>query len=304
MTVRLIAAALLISSAVLSAQPPVPPPVAANVAPRTLSQTWSARVSSARTIDELTVVLAEAYRTFYSSDDDAVPDLHGKTKGFLTLAKPFVLKKQNTADAHALFSACSLSTLAAVMQLVQARYDRDLRQLREQRDNTQRQIKAARQRICELEMGKGTGKPDSKFSTMESPQIQVSNESRGTVISVSDILFKTDSAALTPDLATSLTKFAEILHSSGEYKVTIEGHTDNRGPEAYNQALSEQRAENVMKFLLEKGIAAGRLSAAGFGMTRPIADNETAAGRKKNRRVDLVVSEAEYGADSTAAGVK
>ena len=72
-------------------------------------------------------------------------------------------------------------------------------------------------------------------------------------------------------------------------KIRVEGHTDNTGDPAYNQALSEARAETVLDYLVTKGVAADRLEARGYGFSRPIADNDTEAGRAKNRRVDFVI---------------
>ncbi len=74
-------------------------------------------------------------------------------------------------------------------------------------------------------------------------------------------------------------------------KVRIEGHTDSRGPEEYNQHLSERRAESVMKHLLGKGVDPKRLEAVGYGEGRPIASNDTDAGREANRRVEFVIVE-------------
>ena len=294
---------LLLSAATIQAQ--LPAPVAAKVAPRTLSYNYTYKVSKAGTVDELSSILSEAFGTLYSVDDDAVPDLYGKAKGYLSTTKPFITKYRNSSRANTLFSACSLTTLAAVLQLVQVRYDRDLRLLQMQRNDAHEKIRLARTRICELEksaLSGGKKEADSKFMEMQSPQIQVNSDSRGTVISVSDILFKTDSASLTPDLAANLTRFAKILLTSADYRVTIEGHTDNRGPEAYNQMLSEQRAQNVLQFLTEQGVAPDRLTAVGYGMSRPIGDNESAAGRKRNRRVDLVVNEEKSANDAAADG--
>lgn len=288
---------LLLYAVTLPAQLPAPRPVTRQDSSPPLSSIYSNRVSRAGTVDELSSILDEAFTTLYIVDDDAVPDLYAEAKGQLVTTRPVIAKLKKKPAANALFSACSLSTLAAVLQMVQARYDRDLRLLYKQRRATQEQIRSARDRICELR-NRGV---DRKFSAMQSPQIQVGSDSRGTVISVSDILFQTDSAGITPELAAGLTRFAEILLTSANYRVIIEGHTDNRGPEEYNQTLSEKRARNVLKFLVGRGVAPDRLSAAGFGMSRPIATNETADGRQRNRRVDLVVQEGEKGTGDAAS---
>jgi OOP family OmpA-OmpF porin len=73
--------------------------------------------------------------------------------------------------------------------------------------------------------------------------------------------------------------------------VRVEGHTDSQGSESYNQALSERRANTVLNYLVSNGIDGDRLSASGFGENSPVADNATAEGRARNRRVDLVVAD-------------
>jgi outer membrane protein OmpA-like peptidoglycan-associated protein len=71
--------------------------------------------------------------------------------------------------------------------------------------------------------------------------------------------------------------------------IQINGHTDSRGTDAYNQELSERRARAVVDYLVQNGIDPGRATSRGFGSTRPVADNQTEAGRQLNRRVEFVV---------------
>jgi len=73
-------------------------------------------------------------------------------------------------------------------------------------------------------------------------------------------------------------------------KLEVEGHTDNVGGDEYNQRLSEQRASAVLDYFVHEGIPTGAVTAKGFGKTQPVASNETATGRQRNRRVELVVS--------------
>jgi outer membrane protein OmpA-like peptidoglycan-associated protein len=72
--------------------------------------------------------------------------------------------------------------------------------------------------------------------------------------------------------------------------VQVEGYTDNVGSEQYNLTLSQQRGDAVRDYLISQGVSAGNITATGYGLTNPIADNATAAGRAQNRRVQLVVS--------------
>ena len=71
--------------------------------------------------------------------------------------------------------------------------------------------------------------------------------------------------------------------------MVVEGHTDSQGADAMNQELSQKRAESVRTYLVSRGIAADRITAQGFGPSRPIADNTSPEGRANNRRVEIVV---------------
>jgi OOP family OmpA-OmpF porin len=102
------------------------------------------------------------------------------------------------------------------------------------------------------------------------------------------IHFDTGKAEIQPDSENALGEIAKLLEENGELKLLVEGHTDNQGGAAANQALSEKRAQAVVAWLVSHGVSAQRLSAKGFGSTKAIADNSTDDGRAKNRRVELV----------------
>ena len=114
---------------------------------------------------------------------------------------------------------------------------------------------------------------------------------RGLIAALSGVNFETNKATLKPVAREKLSKLSGILLGfPGEYKLDIEGHTDSTGSDAYNQGLSQSRAESVRNFLLEQGIPQARIpSTQGFGRTRPIVPNDTRANREKNRRVDIVI---------------
>ncbi len=103
--------------------------------------------------------------------------------------------------------------------------------------------------------------------------------------------FETGSAQLSADAEERLNSVIEILLANPSTIVTVEGHTDNQGDPDENQTLSEERAQAVVDYLVDGGVAAGRLTAVGFGEDRPIADNGTSDGRAQNRRIDFVVNE-------------
>ncbi|MDR2578662.1 MAG: OmpA family protein [Chitinispirillales bacterium] len=139
-----------------------------------------------------------------------------------------------------------------------------------------------------------------RFNELQSELIMVSKDARGTIISMSDILFETGRADLTTNLKTNLARIAGILIVYKEPNIVVEGHTDNVGSRELNQQLSENRASNVLNFLIEQGVEAERMTSVGRAFDVPIADNDTPEGRAKNRRVDLIIQDAML--DSYEAG--
>ena len=103
------------------------------------------------------------------------------------------------------------------------------------------------------------------------------------------ITFDRAKADLTADSTSTLYTLADIANECPAFHIEIEGHTDNEGTDERNQRLSDRRARAVVDFLVRAGVDAKRLSAVGYGSTRPIADNTTADGRAKNRRIDFTV---------------
>ncbi len=104
------------------------------------------------------------------------------------------------------------------------------------------------------------------------------------------LLFAVDSASLTSTLRSDLFVLAESLNRYPSSIVSVVGHTDNTGSAAYNQDLSERRAQAVASVLRSGGVASGRLSVFGAGEDRPVASNATEAGRAANRRVEITIT--------------
>jgi outer membrane protein OmpA-like peptidoglycan-associated protein len=104
-------------------------------------------------------------------------------------------------------------------------------------------------------------------------------------------VFDAGKASLQPSAMTAIDRLAQLLSVYPERSVRIEGHTDSVGDDATNQQLSERRALAVRDALLARGVDASRIEAAGYGATRPIADNRTEGGRQKNRRIEIVLSD-------------
>lgn len=106
------------------------------------------------------------------------------------------------------------------------------------------------------------------------------------------VQFETGKATLLPASHALLDEVAKMLKDNPQVElISVEGHTDSTGSPDFNRKLSQQRAESVAKYLTSKGVKAARMEPKGFGPDRPIADNETDAGREANRRVEFNILE-------------
>jgi outer membrane protein OmpA-like peptidoglycan-associated protein len=113
---------------------------------------------------------------------------------------------------------------------------------------------------------------------------------RGLVVNMGDVLFATGKYDLRPEAQLVLAKLSGIILSHPGLHLAVEGFTDSVGGDEFNSKLSQQRADTVREYLITQGLPDGTVTATGFGKANPVADNETAAGRQKNRRVEIVVS--------------
>ena len=120
--------------------------------------------------------------------------------------------------------------------------------------------------------------------------LETKDTDRGLVVTMADVLFDTGKYTLRPAAREKLAKLAGIVVAHPGLKLVAEGHTDSTGTPEFNQKLSVKRAESVVEYLNGQGLSGASLGASGFGDTRPIASNKTAAGRQQNRRVELIVS--------------
>lgn len=240
-------------------------------------------------------------------DGIAPPDLVPVARARIREARALLKEDPKSEKAKGWIQSCSLMTEAAVAQVRGKSANAERVRLQQERIQVQSELVATQDEIFKLERGYASSlkadleeqkrkaaaareEAEKRFGELNSALIQVSKDARGTIISMSDILFDVGKATLTETLKTNLAKIAGILTIYKDANVQVEGHTDNVGGEDLNQKLSEKRASNVMEFLVNPGgIPAARLTSVGYGFTKPIADNATKEGRQKNRRVDLVI---------------
>jgi outer membrane protein OmpA-like peptidoglycan-associated protein len=173
-------------------------------------------------------------------------------------------RQRSAADAAVAAASLELANLEKTMSLL----NDQARELRAEKEDLSERLQGALSRVAE---------------TTES--------ARGMIVNLPDILFDLNQATLKPEAQIVLAKLAGILLIMEELNLRTEGHTDSTGSADYNQQLSVKRANSVRDFLASNGIDTSRMVAAGYGMTRPVADNATAAGRAENRRVEIVIAE-------------
>lgn len=132
------------------------------------------------------------------------------------------------------------------------------------------------------------GRLASELEDLESEQTE-----RGLVLTLGDVLFDTNRAELAAGAMVTMDRLAQFLNENPDHRLLIEGHTDSRGAEEYNRTLSAERALAVANALGQRGISRDRLRTAGMGEAYPVASNESSAGRQENRRVEIVISDAD-----------
>lgn len=178
---------------------------------------------------------------------------------------------------------------SARMQAITAREQAD--SAREQADAARLQFgtmtaEAEKARMEALAAEERTQKLEAQIAELEARKSE-----RGLVITLGDVLFDVNKSELRSGTQYTIDKLAAFLTEYPERNVLIEGFTDSTGTVEYNQGLSERRADAVRKALVVRGVDSSRLKIRGYGVEFPVASNETAAGRQRNRRVEVIISD-------------
>lgn len=126
---------------------------------------------------------------------------------------------------------------------------------------------------------------------MQIKELNARKTERGLVITLGDVLFRTNQAQMEPGGMRNIYKLADFLKQYPQRKVMIEGHTDSIGSASLNQELSDRRANAVRMALIDMGISSDRITSRGYGEAFPVASNNTATSRQLNRRVEIILSD-------------
>jgi outer membrane protein OmpA-like peptidoglycan-associated protein len=229
-----------------------------------------------------------------------VPELSTKT---LALASEAVRVAVKTSEAEAQKEQSRLAELAAKEAETEAeraarmKTEADLAQVRQQRESLQVEVARVNTEKAQLEADREKIRRDrdalaQRLSGALGKVAATEKSGRGLVVSMSGgILFPTGKSDLKPEAKVALAKLSGILLMIPNTNIQIEGHTDSTGTEETNAKLSQARAAAVMDFLKAQGVEETRMSSKGLGFSQPVASNDTADGRSKNRRVEIIVPE-------------
>ena len=183
--------------------------------------------------------------------------------------------------------AAAIAEQQAAMEM-QKKAEADAQKAAADAQRAQADAEKARQAAAQAEAEKGQLR--AQLLAQLNSILQTRDSARGLIVNMSDVLFDTGSYTLKPGAREKLAKISGIVLAHPGLSLQIEGHTDSVGSNEFNQQLSERRADSVRDFLAEQGVAASSISARGFGKTQPVASNDTAEGRQRNRRVEIVVN--------------
>lgn len=212
------------------------------------------------------------------------------------------LAAQNSLAQARAEAAAEKARLQAEVEAARLKAESEKASLLAQAEENRRQAEALKAQAAQFQDEAARAKAAAEAEAAKSAQLRADllrqfnviletrETARGLIVNLSDVLFQTARYDLKPGAREKLAKVAGIILGHPGLKLEVEGHTDSVGSEEYNQTLSEKRASSVRDFLVAQGISADAITSVGFGKTKPVADNATAAGRQQNRRVELVVS--------------
>lgn len=176
-------------------------------------------------------------------------------------------------------------------QAEQARLQRQIEQARQKRQEMRLKIEQAKAERAQREARQAQREAEQLKERLS--DLQAKQTERGIVLTLGDVLFDFDEASLKPGGERAAERVAEFMQEYPDRRIRVEGYTDSSGPESYNQKLSEQRAQSVEEAIVDEGIDSSRVVTQGYGESYPVASNENPGGRQRNRRVEIVISDAE-----------
>jgi outer membrane protein OmpA-like peptidoglycan-associated protein len=230
-----------------------------------------------------------------------------RARGMLSSAEATARKKgvNDPGANHDAYSATLLARIAeqraheqlAVARIKQGEADRQQILLSARESEASRALTQARDAQAAAEQARNQAQ-DAQTRAAQAQEesrrlageLQAAQTTRGLVLTLGDVLFDTGRAELKPGAQRSIDKLTAFLNDNPERKVEIEGFTDSQGTDDYNRQLSQRRADAVASAIIQAGIESQRVRARGYGEEFPVASNDNAGSRQRNRRVEVVIS--------------
>jgi outer membrane protein OmpA-like peptidoglycan-associated protein len=197
-------------------------------------------------------------------------------------------KQEEAARQQAEIQKLQAERDAAQAAAARAQADAAALAAQQQADAAQQQTKAAQEAAARAEAEKQALRAAllDQFNRV----LPTTDTPRGLQVNMADVLFAFGKYELQPPAREALAKFTGIVLAHPGLHLSVEGYTDSVGSDAFNQTLSEQRANAVRDYLIQQGLDPTSTTATGFGKSNPVASNDTAAGRQQNRRVEIIIS--------------
>lgn len=245
--------------------------------------------------------LARARAALQSAEQAQTEDLgEAEVAHRAYVAQRLAATAQATANARVNDERLQQASAARERIRLEAR-ERQVQSAQQQAQSANQQLQQAQTQADQLRQQAQSEAQRNEQLQQQLKALQAKPTSRGTVVTLDDVLFDTGKSNLRPGSRRSLERLADALKGSPERRVVIEGFTDNTGSDATNQDLSQRRAEAVERALVQMGVDDARIEARGYGEDFPVADNDSAVGRQMNRRVEIVISD-EQGRVGARAG--
>jgi outer membrane protein OmpA-like peptidoglycan-associated protein len=204
----------------------------------------------------------------------------------LALAESASEHHQDAAVSQPAYMAAQTARLAQARAAAKA-YDAQVAQGQSERDRIQL---AARQREVNAAVEQRNAASQQAANLQaELDQMKAKQTDRGIVLTLGDVLFDTGRAQLNPGAASKMDQLAQFLTQHPDRRAEIDGFTDSVGSDAYNEDLSQRRADAVKAALVTRGIDPSRINTQGYGKAYPVASNSDSGGRQLNRRVEVVI---------------
>jgi outer membrane protein OmpA-like peptidoglycan-associated protein len=244
--------------------------------------------------------------------DKYAPEIFSKAEGSLKMAENSLASK---ADKNAVTSTARQTVQFSEDARILAVQRQEEERIAKEREDAAAKAKAEAEaqaateaaeakRKADAEAAEARRKADAEIQAAEREKHQLrvrlleqfnrvlptTDTPRGLVVNMGDVLFDTGKSDLRPGAREALAKLTGIVLNYPSLRLAIEGHTDTIGSAEFNQTLSQKRADAVRDYLVTQGLDTAKLSSQGMGMNDPVADNNTAEGRQKNRRVEIIVS--------------